>query len=72
MENEKLKLFPVAQRYLWVWQNDPQLVCCSLIHILVTSWPEIDIKSAIEVWARNEEIIPLQGQPVENDIKSYV
>lgn len=42
------------------------------IHILVTSRPEIDIKSVIEGWARDEEIIPLSGQPVENDIKSYV
>ncbi|KAK3312589.1 nucleoside phosphorylase domain-containing protein, partial [Apodospora peruviana] len=42
------------------------------IHILVTSRPEIDIKSVIEGWAGKEEIISVQGQPVENDIKSYV
>ncbi|KAK4206015.1 ankyrin repeat protein, partial [Rhypophila decipiens] len=42
------------------------------VHILVTSRPEIDIKSAVEDWACDEEIIFLGGEPVENDIKSYV
>jgi hypothetical protein len=41
-------------------------------HILVTSRPEMDIKSAIEGWARNEEIITLQSQLLEDDIKSYI
>ncbi|KAM7186285.1 hypothetical protein V8F33_011881 [Rhypophila sp. PSN 637] len=42
------------------------------IHILATSRPEIHIKSAVEGWARDEELIPLRGQAVTNDIKSYV
>lgn len=42
------------------------------IHILATSRPVTDIKLAVESWARNEEIVLLRSELIENDIESYV
>ncbi|KAF3763163.1 hypothetical protein M406DRAFT_108504 [Cryphonectria parasitica EP155] len=42
------------------------------IHLLVTSRPEQDIKSTVESWARNEEIIPIQSDGIADDIRAYV
>jgi hypothetical protein len=42
------------------------------IHVLVTSRPEQDIKSAIESWARDSEIISLQSILVQDDIYAYI
>ncbi|KAI1414950.1 hypothetical protein F5Y13DRAFT_178439 [Hypoxylon sp. FL1857] len=41
-------------------------------HILVTSRPEQDIESAIEKWARAEDIIQLQSRVIGNDIRGYI
>ncbi|KAL1613693.1 hypothetical protein SLS54_010390 [Diplodia seriata] len=42
------------------------------VHLLVTSRPEHDIESAIGKWARKQDTIPIQGQLVTDDIRSYV
>jgi len=42
------------------------------IHLLVTSRPEPDIKSAIEEWASPDNIIALQSNLVQGDISSYI
>lgn len=42
------------------------------LHLLVTSRPEEDIKSAIETWADNNEIISLQSDVTADDIHAYV
>ncbi|KAK6843411.1 hypothetical protein PG987_004271, partial [Apiospora arundinis] len=42
------------------------------VHMLVTSRPEYDIKAAIEGWACDDEIIPLQSSLVEADIEAYI
>lgn len=42
------------------------------IHLLVTSRPEQDIKSAIEKWARIQDIISIQSSKIVKDICSYV
>lgn len=42
------------------------------VHLLVTSRPEQDIKSAIESWADAEQIIPLQSNLVADDIGAYI
>lgn len=42
------------------------------VHILVTSRPEQDIKSAIEKWARKQDIIPIRSGLVAKDINAYI
>ncbi|ORY67765.1 ankyrin repeat-containing domain protein [Pseudomassariella vexata] len=42
------------------------------VHLLVTSRPEQDIESTIEKWARKEDIIPIQGDLIAEDIRAYV
>lgn len=42
------------------------------VHLLVTSRPEQDIKSSIESWARNQDIIPIQSERVADDIGAYI
>ncbi|KAK8851752.1 ankyrin repeat-containing domain protein [Apiospora arundinis] len=46
--------------------------CGVNVHTLVTSRPEYDIKAAIEGWAYDDEIIPLQNSRVEVDIVVYI
>ncbi|KAF2998684.1 hypothetical protein E8E14_002898 [Neopestalotiopsis sp. 37M] len=46
--------------------------CTANVHLLVTSRPEHDIRSAIESWARDREIIPLQSTEVKDDINLYI
>lgn len=45
---------------------------CSNVHLLVTSRPEHDIKSALEGWESVGQFIPLQSELVQKDISSYV
>lgn len=42
------------------------------VHLLVTSRPEGDIRTAIEEWAPTDNIIPLQSDLVQEDISSYI
>ncbi|ETS84370.1 hypothetical protein PFICI_02395 [Pestalotiopsis fici W106-1] len=42
------------------------------IHIMVTSRPEQDIKSSVEAWASNKEMIHLRSNLVDDDIKAYI
>lgn len=42
------------------------------VHLLVTSRPEQDIKSAIGNWAREQDIVPIQSGLVAEDIRAYV
>lgn len=42
------------------------------IHLLATSRPEQDIKSAIEMWAHKQDIVPIQSDLVKGDIRAYV
>lgn len=42
------------------------------IHLLVTSRLEQDIKSSIESWARNQDIVPIQSERVADDIRAYI
>lgn len=42
------------------------------VHIMATSRPEQDIKSAIEKWARKQDIIQIQSDLVADDIRAYV
>ena len=42
------------------------------LHLLVTSRPEQVIKSTIEKWACNEDIIPIQSSLVNGDICAYI
>lgn len=42
------------------------------IHLLATSRPEQDIKSAIETWVRQQDVIPIQSDLVAEDICAYV
>ncbi|KAI0206014.1 hypothetical protein F4808DRAFT_455506 [Astrocystis sublimbata] len=42
------------------------------VHLLVTSRPEQDIKSAIRSWAQHQDIIPIQSNLIQEDIKAYV
>ncbi|KAF4546475.1 Ankyrin repeat protein [Lasiodiplodia theobromae] len=42
------------------------------VHILATSRPEQDIKSATERWARKKDIIPIQSDLVAEDIRAYI
>lgn len=42
------------------------------IHLLVTSWPEQDIKATIDAWADAKEVIPLQSDLVRHDIEMYI
>lgn len=44
----------------------------SNVHLLVTSRPEQDIKSAIESWASIDDGIPLQNHLIADDICSYI
>ncbi|KAF2142278.1 uncharacterized protein K452DRAFT_250214 [Aplosporella prunicola CBS 121167] len=42
------------------------------VHLLVTSRPEQDIQSVIEKWAHIQDIVPIQGDLVAEDIRGYV
>lgn len=42
------------------------------VHLLVTSRPEEDIKSALNEWARIEHQVHLQGDHVDHDIHKYI
>lgn len=42
------------------------------VHLLVTSRPEQDIKETIDMWARKEDIIPLQSDLIGEDIRAYI
>lgn len=42
------------------------------VHLLVTSRPEQDIKSAVSEWACTEDMIGIQRDFVTNDIRAYV
>ncbi len=42
------------------------------VHILVTGRPEEDIKSAIESWAYNKEIVSLRNDRIGGDITEYI
>ncbi|KAL5084923.1 hypothetical protein Trisim1_011277 [Trichoderma cf. simile WF8] len=42
------------------------------IHLLVTARPEQDIKSSIQSWARNQDIISLESEQVAGDIVAYI
>jgi hypothetical protein len=42
------------------------------IHLLVTSRREQDIEAAIKSWAHDDDIIPIQSELVEDDIKAYI
>ncbi|KAI0385877.1 hypothetical protein F5Y04DRAFT_268633 [Hypomontagnella monticulosa] len=42
------------------------------VHLLVTSRPEQDIASNIRNWARNTEIVLLQGIAINEDIRTYI
>lgn len=42
------------------------------VHLLVTSRPEQDVKSAIEKWACVQDIIPIQSTLTAEDIRSYI
>lgn len=44
----------------------------SKVHLLITSRQEEDIESAIAKWARAEDIIPIQGSLISNDIRAYI
>lgn len=46
--------------------------CTANVHLLVTSRPEHDIRSAIESWAHDGEIIHLQSTEVKDDINLYI
>jgi hypothetical protein len=46
--------------------------CTAKAHLLVTSRPEHDLRSAIESWARDSEIVPLESTRLEGDIVSYI
>lgn len=41
-------------------------------HILATGQPEQDITSAIEEWARSQEMIPIHSSLIDEDIRAYV
>ncbi|KAJ6789603.1 hypothetical protein PWT90_09841 [Aphanocladium album] len=45
---------------------------CKNVHLLVTSRPEQDIKSSIEKWANEAQMIALQSSLVANDIEAYI
>ncbi|KND89507.1 Ankyrin repeat domain-containing protein 50 [Tolypocladium ophioglossoides CBS 100239] len=42
------------------------------VHLFVTSRSEQDIKSAIETWARNQDIIHIKSDLVADDISAYI
>lgn len=42
------------------------------IHLLVTSRLEQDIKSELSKWAHDNDVVPIQGDSVTNDIRAYV
>lgn len=42
------------------------------VHILVTSRPQEDIKTAIGGWAQATEIVPLQSSRISDDINSFI
>ncbi|KAI1085934.1 ankyrin repeat-containing domain protein [Rostrohypoxylon terebratum] len=42
------------------------------IHLLVTSRPEQDIKATIESFSRSQDIIPIQSDLIEEDIRKYI
>jgi hypothetical protein len=42
------------------------------IHLLVTSRPEQDIKSKVNEFAHNDDIVPIQNDLITDDIRVYV
>ncbi|OKL57360.1 hypothetical protein UA08_07438 [Talaromyces atroroseus] len=42
------------------------------VHLLVTSRPEQDIKSEIVEWASLDNIVPIRGDGIDDDIRAYV
>lgn len=42
------------------------------IHLIVTSRPEEDLESEISEWAYNDDLVPIQGDPITADIRAYV
>ncbi|KAI9791524.1 MAG: hypothetical protein M1816_003868 [Peltula sp. TS41687] len=42
------------------------------VHILMTSRPEQDIESDVRQWARDDNLVPIQGDDVSNDIRAYI
>ncbi|KAI0552688.1 hypothetical protein F4679DRAFT_571458 [Xylaria curta] len=41
-------------------------------HLIITSRPEQDIEASIKAWARDQDIIPIQNDLVQEDIDAYV
>ena len=54
------------------WMESLQSTDLSKVHLLITSRQEEDIESAIAKWARAEDIIPIQGSLISNDIRAYI
>jgi len=54
------------------WMRDLLNSKQSNIHLVVTSRPEQDIEAEVHTWARDEDIIPIQGSFITDDIRGYV
>ncbi|KAH8587961.1 hypothetical protein B0O99DRAFT_694005 [Bisporella sp. PMI_857] len=60
------------RKELLSWIKDHFQSSQAKVHLLITSRPEQDIKSAVERYASNEEMIDIRGDLIEGDICSYV
>ncbi|KAH8598616.1 ankyrin repeat-containing domain protein [Bisporella sp. PMI_857] len=61
-----------SRKELLSWIKDCFQSSQAKVHLLATSRPEQDIKSAVERYASDEEIIAIRGDLIKGDIRSYV